>query len=51
MFGLLKAVVEIVKLPVDAVADSVTLFGACTDQNKPYIVQRCEKIMEKLNED
>lgn len=51
MFGLLKAVVEVVKLPVDLAADSITMFGAMTDQPKPYTVQRCERIMEKLNED
>lgn len=51
MLGLLKAVVEVIKLPIDAAADSITLFGAMTDQDKPYIVQRCEKIMKKLNED
>ncbi len=51
MFGLLDAIIEVIKLPVDVVADSITLFGACTDQDKPYTVQRCEKIMKKLNED
>lgn len=51
MFGLLKAIVEVVKLPVDIAADTVTMFGAMTDQEKPYIAQRCEKIMDKLNED
>ncbi len=51
MFGLLKAVVEIAKLPVDVVADVVTLGGIATDKSKPYTVKRCERIMDKLNED
>jgi hypothetical protein len=51
MMGLLKAVVEVVKLPVDVAADVVTMGGAMTDQPKPYTAKRCERIMRKLDED
>lgn len=51
MFGLLKAVVEVAKLPVDVAADVITLGGALTDKNKPYTAKRCERIMNKLDED
>jgi hypothetical protein len=51
MLGLLKGVVEIVKLPVDVVADVITMGGAMTEQNEPYTSKRCKRIMKKLNED
>lgn len=51
MLGLLKAVVEVVKLPVDVAADVITLGGAMTDKAKPYTAKRCERIMRKLDED
>jgi len=51
MFGLLKAIVEVAKLPVDMAADVLTMGGAVNDKNKPYTVKRCERIMDKLNED
>jgi hypothetical protein len=51
MFGLLNAIVEVVKLPVDVAADVITMGGAMTDKDKPYTVKRCERVMRKLNED
>jgi hypothetical protein len=51
MFGLLKAVVEIAKLPVDVAADAITLGGALTDKRRPYTAERCRRIMDKLDED
>lgn len=51
MFGLLKAVVEVIKLPVDIAADVVTMGGVMTDKRKPYTAERLERVMDKLNED
>lgn len=51
MFGLLKAVVETVKLPIDLAADVITLGGAMTDKPRPYTAERCRRIMRNLNED
>jgi hypothetical protein len=51
MLGLLKAVVETVKLPFDVTADVITMGGAMTDKDVPYTVSRCRRIMKKLNED
>jgi hypothetical protein len=33
MFGLLNAIVEVVKLPVDVAADVITMGGAMTDKD------------------
>lgn len=51
MFGILKAIVEVAKLPVDVAADVITLGGALNDKRQPYTTKRCERIMKKLNED
>lgn len=51
MFGLLKAIVEVAKLPVDVAADVITMGGAMTDKDRPYTADRCKRIMRKLNED
>lgn len=51
MFGLLKAIVEVAKLPVDLCADVVTMAGAMTDRDKPYTAERLQRVMKKLNED
>lgn len=51
MFGLLKAIVEVAKLPVDVTADVITLGGAINDKREPYTAERCRRIMRKLNED
>lgn len=51
MFGLLKAIVEVVKLPVDLAADVVTMGRAVTDNETSYTIKRLERVMDKLNED
>lgn len=48
--GLTKAVVATVALPVDAVADAITLGGALTDKPRPYTAERARDIMRALNE-
>ena len=49
MFGsLLKAAVGVVTLPVQVVADVVTLGGALTDKEKPYTAESVEDIMDNL---
>lgn len=53
MFGifedLTKAVVGVVKLPIDVAADVVTLGGALTDKDKPYTAAEIERIVRNLN--
>lgn len=51
MFGLFKAAVEIVKLPVDVAADVITLGGAINDKRETYTGKRCRRVMQKLDED
>lgn len=46
--NLLKAAVGIVKLPVDVVADGVTLAGTLNDKDESYIVKGAEDIMDNL---
>lgn len=41
---LTSAIVQTALLPVELAKDSVTLFGACTDQHQPYTVQRLKKL-------
>lgn len=52
MFGILedlaKAAVSVVKLPVAAVADAVTLGGALTDEDTPYTAQAAGDIIKNL---
>lgn len=48
--GLAKAVVGVVALPVDVVADFVTLGGVNTNQDRTYTAKRAEKIMAALDE-
>lgn len=50
MFGkLLSAVIEVAKLPVDVVADVVTM-GGSLDNRGSHIAQRVNKVQEKLEE-
>lgn len=42
--------VGIVTLPLDIAADGVTLFGAITEQEKPYTAQKLEKIYKAVDE-
>jgi len=51
VLGLLKAVVEVAKLPVDVAADVITLGGSINDKPEPYTAKRCRRIMQKLDED
>ena len=51
MLGLLKAIVEVVKLPVDVAADVLTMGGAVNDKPRPYTAERLKRVMRKLNED
>jgi hypothetical protein len=52
MFGVLedlaKAAVSVVKLPVAAVADVVTLGGSLSDQDKPYTADAVEDLIRNL---
>jgi hypothetical protein len=50
MLGLLKAAVEIIKLPVDATADVLNL-GRIIDGKPSYTRKRCQRIMDRLDED
>lgn len=50
MFGnLLKAAVGVAILPVDVVADAVTLGGVLTDRKKPYVAKRLENISDNID--
>jgi hypothetical protein len=46
--GLVKAAVGVATLPVDIVADVVTLGGSLTDRDKPYIATKASDIMDNL---
>jgi hypothetical protein len=49
MFGnLLKAAVGVVKLPVDVVADVVTMGGALNDKPQPYTAEGLSDIIRNL---
>ena len=48
--SLFKAVVGVVKLPIDVAADVVTLGGAITDQDETYTGKGLRKIMENLDD-
>lgn len=51
MFGsLLKTVLSPVDLAVGVAADTVTLGGALTDQDKPYTAQAAERLMENVED-
>lgn len=55
MFGsliesLAKAAVGVVTLPVDLVADTITLGGALTDRPVPYTAEKASDIMSNLKE-
>ena len=51
MFGeLLKAAVGlVVETPIALVKDAGTMFGALTDQDKPYTAQALEKVAENVS--
>lgn len=51
MFGsLLKTVLSPVDLAVGVVADTVTLGGALTDEDKPYTAQAAERLINNVED-
>lgn len=48
--NILKAVVGVAIVPIDLIADVVTLGGQVTNKDRSYTVKRLEKIMENLDE-
>ena len=52
MFGLLssltKAVVGVATLPVDVVADALTMGGLLTDKKRSYTGEKVSSVMENL---
>lgn len=48
--GLAKAAVGVVTLPVQVVADVVTLGGALTDKDEPYTVKGVSDVMQNLQD-
>lgn len=46
---LLKAAVGVVTLPVDVVADIVTLGGAINDRDEPYTVTKAKRIYRNID--
>jgi hypothetical protein len=51
MFGsLLKAALSPIDIAAGVVADTVTLSGALTDQDKPYTVQAAERLMDNVED-
>lgn len=47
---LLKAALSPLDIAVGVVADTVTLGGALTDQDKPYTVQAAERLMDNVED-
>lgn len=47
--SLSKAVLGVAVLPVDIVADIVTVGGLITNKQRPYTVKRASDIMDNLN--
>lgn len=51
MFGsLLKAALSPIDIAVGVVADTVTLGGALTNQDKSYTVQAAERLMDNVED-
>lgn len=48
--GLAKAAVGVATLPVDILADTVTLGGVLADRKEPYTASKARKIMRALDE-
>jgi hypothetical protein len=48
MLSLLKAVVGVVTLPVDIVADAITLGGSLNDKPETYTGKKCADIMDNI---
>lgn len=45
---LVKGVIDTALLPIDVVKDVATMGGLITEQEKPYTMQRGDKIVEDL---
>lgn len=50
MLSLLKAVVGAVTIPVDIVADVITLGGSLNDKPETYTGKKCSDIMDNITE-
>lgn len=51
LFGkIVRTAVNVVTIPVDVVKDIATLGGVATDQPKPYVAQKLEKIKEEAED-
>jgi len=48
--NLFKAVTGIATLPVDVVADVITMGGALTDKPRPYTAEKARSIMRNLDQ-
>jgi hypothetical protein len=44
----IETVVDVAKLPLSAVADTVTLFGAITERDEPYTVTNIKQIVDHV---
>jgi hypothetical protein len=44
----METVVDVVRLPVSAVADAVTLFGDLTEREEPYTVTNIKQIVDDV---
>lgn len=52
VFGkLLKSTINVAALPLEAVRDVCTFGGVATEQKKPYVVQRLEKLVGDVEGD
>ena len=47
--NLLKAVVGVATLPVDVIADVVTMGGALTDKPEPYTAKKASQIVRAIS--
>jgi hypothetical protein len=48
--SLAKAALSIVTLPVDAVADVVTMGGCLNDREEPYTASKARKVIENIDD-
>lgn len=44
----IETVVDVAKLPLSAIADTVTLFGAVTERDEPYTVTNVKQIVDDV---
>ena len=51
LFGkLTQGIIDIALIPADMAKDVITLGGVSTDQDKPYTLQKAEKLRKKAEE-